>query len=82
MTVARLRAGDDPELDIVVVDEAPDPDGGEVTVDVVGFGDDSTGGERLKIVATRPRDGDSYTVRTVEATTFCRRGVTDDRLCV
>lgn len=82
MAVGRLRAGEDPELDIVVVDEVPGPDGGEVTVDVVGFGDDATGGERLTIAATGSRDGDSFTVRAVEATTFCRRGVTDDRLCV
>jgi hypothetical protein len=53
---------------------------GEVTVDVVGIGDDSVGGERLKVFAEPGAGG--FTVRSVEATTFCRRGVTGDGLCV
>jgi hypothetical protein len=81
-TVARLRASDDPESDIVVVDQPTVDDLGEITVDIIGLGDDSLGGERLKIFAEPGPDGESFTVRTVEATTFCSRGVTDDRLCV
>lgn len=81
-TVARLRAGDDPEPDIVVVDQPAVGDLGEITVDIIGLGDDSIGGERLKIFAEPGPSDESFTVRTVEATTFCSRGVTDDRLCV
>jgi len=80
--VARVRAGDDPEADIVVVDGPTVGDVGEITVDVVGVGDDAVGGDRLKVFAEPGSDGGSFTVRSVEATTFCRRGVTDDRLCV
>ena len=78
--VARQRAGGDPEAQIVIVDGPTEGDLGEVTVDVVGLGDDSVGGERLHVFAERSSQG--FTVRSVEATTFCRRGVTDDRLCV
>lgn len=80
-TVARLRASDDPASDVVVVDQPTVGDVGEIAVDVIGFGDDSVGGERLKIFAEPGPGGESFTVRTVEATTFCSRGVTDDRLC-
>lgn len=81
-TVARLRAGDDPESDIVVADGPTVGDVGEITVDIVGLGDGSVGGERLKIFAEPGAGGASFTVRSVEATTLCRRGVTADRLCV
>ena len=80
--VARLRAGGDPESDIVVVDGPTVGDLGEITVDVIGLGDDSVGGERLQIFAEPGPGGATFTVRTVEATTFCRRGVTPARLCV
>jgi hypothetical protein len=81
-TVARDRAGDDPEPDIVIVDGPTLGDVGEVTVDIVGVGDDSVGGERLKIFAEPGGGGGGFTVRSVEATSLCRRGVTSERLCV
>ncbi len=80
--VARVRAADDPEANTVVVDGPTVGDVGEITMDIVGVGDDSVGGERLKIFAEPGSRGASFTVRSVEATTFCRRGVTQDRLCV
>jgi hypothetical protein len=80
--VARIRAGQDPVADIVVVESPTVGDVGEITVDIVGVGDDSVGGERLKIFAEPGARGDSFTVRSVEATTLCRRGVTADRRCV
>ncbi|MGH8991785.1 MAG: hypothetical protein ACRDZ7_09695, partial [Acidimicrobiia bacterium] len=80
-TIGGLRAGDDPEPKIVIVDGPTGGDLGEITVDVTGFGDDSVGGERLKIFAEPSSRRDSFTVRSVEATTFCRRGVTEDGLC-
>jgi hypothetical protein len=80
--VARRRASKEPESRIVVVEHPTVGDLGEVTVDVIGLGDDSVGGERLKVFAEPGPRGESFTVRTVEATTFCSRGVTDDGLCV
>jgi hypothetical protein len=80
--VARIRAGQDPVADFVVVESPTVGDVGEITVDIVGVGDDSVGGERLKIFAEPGSRGASFTVRSVEATTFCRRGVTPERRCV
>lgn len=78
--VAGRRASTDPPSRIVVVDGPATGDLGEITVDVLGFGDDSVGGERLTVFA-EPADG-NFTVRTVEVMTLCSRGVTDDGLCI
>lgn len=83
--VAGLRAGTDAEAEpvpeVVVVDGPSVGDLGEITVDVVGFADDSVLGERLRVFAQPDPGGGSFTLRTVEATTLCRRGVTDS-LCL
>ena len=80
--VADQVAGDgEPEPEVVVVDGPTVGDLGEITVDVVGFPDDSVLGERLHIFAEPDPGGESFTVRTVESTTLCRRGVSDG-LCV
>ncbi len=67
----------------VIVTVAPTTTGdtGEVTYDVVGFPDDSVLGERMHVFGTA---GDRFTLKKVEATTLCRRGVSGDtpRLCV
>lgn len=79
--VAALRASDD-SLSRVTISAGPDVgDLGEVTVDVVGLGDDSVFAERLVVFATEDDSGDGFTLRTVEATTFCARGVSGE-LCV
>jgi hypothetical protein len=80
--VARLRASDEPPSRIVVVDGPTTDDLGEIAVDVIGLGDDAQGGERLKVFAEPHQDGSGFTVRTVEATALCSRGVTNDGLCV
>jgi hypothetical protein len=81
--VGRRRAGAaEPPARIVVVDGPTVGDLGEITVDVIGLGDDSQGGERLKIFAEPGPPGARFTVRTVEATALCSRGVTKDGLCV
>jgi hypothetical protein len=81
--VARRRASAaDPASNIVVVDGPTVGDLGEVTVDVIGLGDDAQGGERLKIFAEPGPPAARFTVRTVEATALCSRGVTKDGLCV
>ena len=77
--VAEALASDDPPSSI----EQPGPqvvgEIGEVVYDVLGLGDDSVHGYRLRIFATN-EDG-TWTLRTVEATLFCSRAVSDD-LCV
>lgn len=52
---------------------------GEVTYDVLGFHDDSVGGERLHVFGT---PGETFMLKKVEATYLCRRGVSDRGLCV
>jgi hypothetical protein len=85
-TVAEDVAGPDldggPPITITVVDGPSVGDLGEITVDVTGFGDDAVLGNRLVVFAEPDPGGESFTVRTVESTTLCRRGVTDDGLCV
>ena len=80
--VAAQRDQDgEPVPDVVVVDGPSVGDLGEITIDVVGFGDDAVLGERLHVFAEPDQGGESFTVRSVEATTLCRRGVSDGR-CV
>lgn len=80
--VAQDRAGDEPPApDVVVVDGPSVGDLGEITVDLVGYPDDAVLGERLHVFAEPDPGGESFTVRTVESTTLCRRGVSDG-LCV
>ncbi len=78
--VAALVASDDPPSRVVVSDGPSVGDLGEVTVDVVGLGDDAQRGFRL-VVFAEP-DGDGWSLRTVEATSLCGRGTTVDGLCV
>lgn len=80
--VARLRASAEPPSRIVVVDGPTLGDLGEITVDVIGLGDDAQGGERLKIFGEPGPAGARFTVRTVEAAALCSRAVTEDGLCV
>lgn len=78
--VATVVASQDPPSRVVV---SAGPDGGdlgEVTVDVIGLADDAVMGLRLVVFATVDPDG--FTLRTVEATALCGRGVTADGICV
>ena len=70
--VAALVASEDPPSRVVISDGPDVGDLGEVTVDVVGLGDDAQRGLRLVVFATE--DGDMFTLRTVEATSLCARG--------
>jgi hypothetical protein len=76
----RPAEGEGPASRIVVVDGPTVGDLGEITVDVIGLGDDAANGTRLRIFAEPVDEG--FTVRTVEQTAHCTRGVTDDGLCV
>lgn len=81
-TVARTRASDSPRSRITVVDGPTSGDLSEITVDVIGLGDDSIGGERLKVFAEPASSGAGFSLRRVEGTLLCSRGVTDTGLCV
>ena len=81
--VARERAAVDeggPEPMITVVDGPHSGDLTDMTVDLTGLADDAVTGERLHVFATI--EGDRFTVRTVEATVLCTRGVNDAGLCL
>lgn len=80
-TIADQRATQEPPSQVVISDGPHVGDLGEVTVDVVGFGDDSVRAQRLVVFATVDGDG-SFTLRSVEATTYCGRGVVDGELCL
>lgn len=80
--VAELRASEEPPSRIVVVDGPHVGDLGEVTVDVIGLGDDSVGGERLHVFGRPAPGGEAFVLRSVERTVLCSRGVADDGLCV
>ncbi|MDP9388610.1 MAG: hypothetical protein M3Q48_12045 [Actinomycetota bacterium] len=79
--VAAREASEEPRSNVVVVDGPRVGSVGEITVDVIGLGDDSVGGIRLRVFAEPDPGGKSFTVRTVEATTLCSRGVSGG-LCV
>ena len=54
---------------------------GEVTFDVVGLGDDALFGVRLHVFGTPNEDGSLFTLKTVERTLLCGRGVSSGGLC-
>lgn len=77
--VADVFDSDEPESDIVQVTPVTTGDLAEVTYDVIGLGDDAVGGFRLHVFAEETDDG--FSLRSVEVTTICSRGVDEDRLC-
>lgn len=80
--IASHRVTQDPPSRVVISDGPRVGDFGEVTVDVVGFGDDAVRAARLVIFARVDDGGASFTLHSVEATTYCGRGVDDGELCV
>lgn len=78
--VAEHVAGDTESARIVLVRAGTSGDLGEVTYDVIGLEDDSVFGLRLHIFGEPVAGG--YSLRTVEETVFCGRGVTSDGLCI
>lgn len=69
------------EGDRVVVAEPTYGDLGEITVDIVGVGDDSVAGMRLHVFGQSEDGGATWGLKSVEGTTFCQRGVSGG-LCV
>lgn len=79
--VAAEYASVDPPSNIVQ-SVAPTVGGGlgEVTYDVVGIGDDAVMGFRVHVFANEDENGETFTLRTIELTTFCTRGLAGE-LC-
>jgi len=78
--VAMSLGSEDPESDYVVSAAPTSGDLGEVTYEVIGLGDDSVRGLRVHVFG-EPLDG-GFSLRSVEVTALCGRGVTDDRQCI
>lgn len=78
--VAASRASTEPASDITITVGPSEGDLVEITVDVVGLGDDAVAGERLHIFATADENG--FTLVAVERTLLCGRGASGDGLCV
>ncbi len=82
MTAARAMASEEPPSEIVMSGPPAEGETGEVVFDVVGLGDDSVLGMRLRVFGVRGADG-GYTLERVEETVVCypRRGATPEGLC-
>ncbi|WP_278312530.1 hypothetical protein [Lolliginicoccus levis] len=70
-----------------IVQSGPEVSGDlhEVQIDVIGLGDDSVLGYRIRVFGMDDEGPDAsgeVVLRTVEQTTICARGVTGDGLCV
>ncbi|MEX1271237.1 MAG: hypothetical protein WEB55_02160, partial [Acidimicrobiia bacterium] len=78
--VAATFASEEPESDIVLAVAPTVGDLGEVTYDVIGIGDDAVRGFRVHVFG-QPED-ETFGLMSVEVTTLCGRGVTDDGLCL
>ncbi|HEX7134521.1 MAG TPA: SH3 domain-containing protein [Iamia sp.] len=76
VAATRVFEGEGPTPTVTIV---AGPDGGAVTVDVLGLADDAQKGERLLVLGLEGADG--FTAMVVESVALCARGVTDDGLC-
>lgn len=79
LVVAEAWASEEPESDVVKVVDETLGDLGEVTYDVIGLGDDAVFGFRFHVFGEPVSDG--FSLRTVERTLLCGRGVDADGLC-
>lgn len=79
LAVAEVFASEEPESDLVMVTPESEGDLGEVTYDVIGLGDDAVRGVRVHVFAEPVSAG--FSLRTVEVTSICGRGVDADGLC-
>jgi hypothetical protein len=78
--VADFLASEEPPSDIVLVEAPTVGDLGEVTYDVIGLGDDAVRGLRVHVFGTPITE--AFTLRTVEVTVICGRGVDAEGLCI
>jgi hypothetical protein len=80
--VADERSSEEPPSRIVISVAPTEGDLGEITVDVVGLGDDAVEGERLHVFGQPTESGEGFSLKAVEATVMCSRGVTESGLCL
>jgi hypothetical protein len=78
--VAQVYVSTEPPSTVTVSVSPSVGDLGEITVDVVGLGDDSVTAMRLHIFGTPGTE--SFTLKSVEGTPFCSRGVAASGRCV
>jgi hypothetical protein len=78
--VAGAYTSTEPPSIVVVTVDSSVGDLGEITMDVVGLGDDSVAAIRLHVFGA-PTSG-SFTLKSVEGTPFCYRGVSAAGRCV
>jgi hypothetical protein len=76
LVVAQAFASEDPPSDVVISVAPTVGDLGEVTVDVVGLGDDAGAGYRLVVFAEETEGG--FSLRSIERTNYCTRGVSGE----
>ncbi len=77
-----LKSQGEPESRITVTVAPTVGDLGEMTIDIIGFGDDALFGLRVVIFGQPDANGDGFSLMAAEAQSLCGRGVTDDGLCV
>lgn len=80
MLVADEFAITDPASKVTVTVAPTAGDLGEVTIDVIGLADDSVAGVRLHVFGTP--DGSGFTLKSIEQTLLCGRGVTGEGECL
>jgi hypothetical protein len=80
LIVAESLASEDPPSDLVVTAAPTVGDLGEIVSDVIGGGDDAVRGARAHVFGL-PED-EVFVLETVELTTICGRGVTEDGFCI
>lgn len=81
LVAAVFRSTEEPVSDVTVTVAPTVGDVGEVTIDVVGFGDDAVRGVRLHIFGQPSDGGEGFGLMSVERTWLCSRGATGDGLC-
>lgn len=77
---AEQHGTEGPTVSWTIIGTPQDEDPETYLVDVLGYPDDATYGERLRV--TVADEGDGYSLHSVESTAICGRGVSDDGLCV
>lgn len=79
--VADVLKSEDPASVITVTVPPSEGDLGEVTIDIMGLGDDAVAGLRVVVFGQPTEDGDGFGLKSVEATSLCSRGVSEGLLC-
>lgn len=80
-TIVAQRSAESTTATSVTVAETYDDSGADVTIDILGFQDDSVAGERLRIIAGPSDRGAGYELISLDVTPLCSRGVSEG-LCL